>query len=204
VRTLFASAANWARHRAYSRHISESMTAGSCTSTELFVSNFIFHGSAKVDGSLRQPSRQPGNLKRPPSSLSTSNAAGLPEIGRRCEATRDVGLWVGLYFCTFLYQKTCEPASFRFGSPVLQLRPMHHAGRQSRLHANGVGLGGSPLALMDLNLKFQRAISLGASKIFSGAGPYSGWQSAVTVGPGTCEAAICIMICAYTVLLAYI
>ena len=81
---------------------------------------------------------------------------------------------------------------------------MHHAGRQSRLHANGVELGGSPLALMDLNLKFQRAISLGASKIFSGAGPYSGWQSAVTVGPGACEAAICIMICAYTVLLAYI
>ena len=105
MRTLFASAANWARHRAYSRHISESMTAGSCTSTELFVSNFIFHGSAKVDGSLRQPSRQPGNLKRPPSSLSTSNAAGLPEIGRRCEATRDVGLWVGLYFCTFFVPK---------------------------------------------------------------------------------------------------
>jgi hypothetical protein len=59
---------------------------------------------------------------------------------------------------------------------------------------------------MDLNLKFKRAISLGASKIFtgSGAGPYSGWQSAVTVGPGACGAAICIMICAYTVLLAYI
>ena len=98
MRTLFASAANWARHRAYSRHISESMTAGSCTSTELFVSNFIFHGSAKVDGSLRQPSRQPGNLKRPPSSLSTSDAAGLPEIGRRCEATQRRWSVVGLYF----------------------------------------------------------------------------------------------------------